>query len=137
MNEDRRWMYIGRKSKHDISSKWVEKTTEFLDYAFARDTGHYGVMCPCSLCDNMRPQIRSKMIEHLVKHGFIPGYTVWLHHGERGQSRSDVLCQSTNNDWGGYNENRIPEMVDDVCNAFEIPLEEEPEPSTQAFFLIC
>jgi hypothetical protein len=62
---------------------------------------------------------------------------VWLHHGERGQSRSDVLRQRTNNDWGGYNENRIPEMVDDVCNAFEIPLEEEPEPSTQAFFLIC
>jgi hypothetical protein len=73
------------------------------------------------------------MIEHLVKNGFRPGYTVWVHHSERGQSRSDVICQRTN-DGGGYNENRIPEMVDDVRHAFDIPLEEEPEPTTQAFF---
>jgi hypothetical protein len=25
-------------------------------------------------------------------------------------------------------------MVDDVCHAFDIPLEEESEPTTQAFF---
>jgi hypothetical protein len=30
--------------------------------------------------------------------------------------------------------NRIPEIVDDVCDAFDIPLEEESEPTTQAFF---
>jgi hypothetical protein len=35
---------------------------------------------------------------------------------------------------GGYCENRILEMVDDVRDAFDIPLEEEPEPTTQAFF---
>jgi hypothetical protein len=73
------------------------------------------------------------MIEHLVKNGFRPGYTVWGHHGECGQSRSDVIRQRTN-DGGGYNENRIPEMVDDVCHAFGIPLEEESEPTTQSFF---
>jgi hypothetical protein len=136
MNEDRGWMYSGRKSKNEITSEWVEKTTEFLDQAFARNTGHFGVMCPCSQCYNRRPQNRSKMIEHLVKNGFRPGYTVWVHHGERGQSRSDVIRQRTDDGGGGggYNENRIPEMVDDVHHAFEIPLEEEPEPSTQAFF---
>jgi hypothetical protein len=129
-------MYSGRKSKNEITSEWVEKTTEFLDQAFARNTGHFGVMCPCSQCYNRRPQNRSKMIEHLVKNGFRPGYTVWVHHGERGQSRSDVIRQRTDDGGGGggYNENRIPEMVDDVHHAFEIPLEEEPEPSTQAFF---
>jgi hypothetical protein len=37
-------------------------------------------------------------------------------------------------DGGSYNENRIPEMVDYVCRAFDIPLEEELEPTTQAFF---
>jgi hypothetical protein len=58
---------------------------------------------------------------------------VWIHHGEHGQSRSDVIHQRID-DGGGYNENRIPEMVDDVCNVFDIPLEEEPEPTTQAFF---
>jgi hypothetical protein len=73
------------------------------------------------------------MIEHLVKNGFWPRYIVWVHHGERGQSRSDVIRQRTD-DGGGYIENRIPEMVDDVRHAFDIPLEEEPEPTTQAFF---
>jgi hypothetical protein len=73
------------------------------------------------------------MIEHLVNNGFRPGYTVWVHHGEHGQSRSNVIRQRIN-DGGGYNENRIPEMVDDVCHAFDIPLEEESEPTTQAFF---
>jgi hypothetical protein len=133
MNEDHGWMYTGHRSKDNISREWIDKTTEFLDHVFARNTGHFGVMCPCNRCYNRRPQIRSKMIEHLVKNGFRPGYTVWVHHGERGQSRSDVICQRTN-DGGGYNENRIPEMVDDVRHAFDIPLEEEPEPTTQAFF---
>jgi hypothetical protein len=59
---------------------------------------------------------------------------VWIHHGEHGQSRSDVIHQRID-DGGGYNENRIPEMVDDVCNVFDIPLEKEPEPTTQAFFI--
>jgi hypothetical protein len=48
MNEDRGWMYTGCKSKDNISREWMDKTTEFLDHAFARNTGHFGVMCPCN-----------------------------------------------------------------------------------------
>jgi hypothetical protein len=54
-------------------------------------------------------------------------------HGERGQSRANVIRQSTD-DGGGYNENWIPEIVVDVRHAFDIPLEEEQEPTTKAFF---
>jgi hypothetical protein len=91
MNEDRGWMYTGCRSKDNISQEWIDKTTDFLDHAFARNIGHFGVMCPCNQCYNRRPQIRSKMVEHLVKNGFQLGYTVWVHHGERGQSRADVI----------------------------------------------
>jgi hypothetical protein len=31
MNEDRRWMYSGRKSKNDITPEWVDKTSDFLE----------------------------------------------------------------------------------------------------------
>jgi hypothetical protein len=75
------------------------------------------------------------MIEHLVNNGFRPGYIVWVHHGERGQSRSDAIHQRTDGG-GGYSDNRILEIVDDVHDAFDIHLEEETEPTTQGF-LIC
>ena len=68
------------------------------------------------------------MVQHSDNNGFQSGYTVWVHHGERGQCRSDVIRQRTD-DGGGYNDNRIPKMVDDVRHAFDIPLEEEPEPT--------
>jgi hypothetical protein len=73
------------------------------------------------------------MVDHLVKNGFRPRYTLWVHHGEHGQNRADVIHQRTD-DAVGYNENRIPKIVDDVCHAFDIPLEEEQEPTTEAFF---
>jgi hypothetical protein len=133
MSEDRRWMYTSYKSATEISHEWIDKTTEFLDRAFARNTGPSGVLCPCNRCYNRRPHIRSKMVQHLVKNGFRPGYTVWVHHGERGQRRADVIRERTD-DGDGYNDNKIPKMVDDVRHAFDIPLEEEPEPTTQAFF---
>jgi hypothetical protein len=47
---------------------------------------------------------------------------VWVHHGEHCQSRLDVIRPRTD-DSGGYNVNRIPEMVDDVRHAFDIPLD--------------
>jgi hypothetical protein len=132
MNEDCGWMYTSRRSKDNISQEWIDKTIDFLDHAFVRNTSHFGVMCPCNRCYNRHPQIRSKMVEHLVKNGFRPRM-LWVHHSECGQHRVDVIRQRTD-DGGGYNENRIPEMVDDVRHAFDIPLEEEPEPTTQAFF---
>jgi hypothetical protein len=70
MNEDRGWMYTGCKSKDNISREWMDKTTEFLDHAFARNTGHFSVVCPCNQRYNRWPQIRLKMIEHLVKIDF-------------------------------------------------------------------
>jgi hypothetical protein len=41
-------MYTGHKSKDNISHGWTSKTPEFLDHAFAGNTGHSGVMCPCN-----------------------------------------------------------------------------------------
>jgi hypothetical protein len=48
MKEDSGLMYTGRKSKDNISRGWIDNTTKFLDHAFARNTDHFGVMCPCN-----------------------------------------------------------------------------------------
>jgi hypothetical protein len=66
ISEDRRWMYTGYKSATEISREWIDKTTEFLDRAFARNTDPSGVLCPCSRCYNRQPHIRSKMVQHLM-----------------------------------------------------------------------
>jgi hypothetical protein len=84
MNEERGWMYTSRRSKDNISLEWIDKTTYFLDHTFTRNTGHYGVMCPCNRCYNRCPQIRLKMVVHLVKNEFRSEYTVWAHLGEHG-----------------------------------------------------
>jgi hypothetical protein len=110
MNEDRHSMYSGCKSKSDITREWVDKTSDFLAQAFARNTSPFGVLCPCNHCYNRKPQTKSKMIEHLVNNGFRPGYTVWVHHGEHGQSRSDVIRQRT--DDGGVVGQNPPTGVD-------------------------
>jgi hypothetical protein len=66
MIEDRRWMHSGRKSKSDITPEWVDKTSDFLEQAFARNTDPFGVMYPCNRCYNRKPRNKSKMIEHLI-----------------------------------------------------------------------
>ena len=131
MAEDRSWMYTGRRAMGDCTQEWMEKSTDFVDRAFARRNGR-GVLCPCSRCSNTRPQMRATMIAHLCKYGFRAGYTVWVYHGESQHSRSDVLREET--DDGGHNESRIEDMLDDVRHAYGPPAEEEPEPATRAFF---
>jgi hypothetical protein len=112
MDEDRSWMYTGRTNRGQYTEEWMDKTTAFVDWAFARDTGSNGVLCPCGRCSNKQPQTRATMIAHLCNHGFRPGYTVWVYHGELIYSKSSVLRQHVN-DEGAYNTGRMNGMIDD------------------------
>lgn len=136
MEEDRSWMYNGRRKRNQVSADWILKTTDFLDRAFSRDTSGDGVMCPCNYCNNTRPQTRDTMRKHLFKHGFRPEYTVWVYHGESDSdpTRDDVLRQRTFDEDGDAEVHRMDDMVDDVRDAHISVEEEEPEPIARAFY---
>lgn len=112
------------------SQEWMQKTTDSVDRAFARSTRRGGVLCPSCRCSNTWLQMRATMIAHLCKYRFRPCYTVWVYHGESQNNRSDM--QHT--DDGSHNETRIEDMLDDVCDTYVPPVEEEPEPATRIFF---
>ncbi|XBH92237.1 hypothetical protein VPH35_083407 [Triticum aestivum] len=87
MAEDRNWMYTGRQSRDSITPEWVEKTTEFVERAFRGvppERLGVGMLCPCARCRNRnrRPRTKYAMQLDLGRNGFMPGYTVWVHHGE-------------------------------------------------------
>jgi hypothetical protein len=48
MNEDVLGCTLVVEAKIIFPREWIDKTTEFLDHAFAKGTGHSGVMCPCN-----------------------------------------------------------------------------------------
>jgi hypothetical protein len=57
-------MYTRRRKRGEYTQEWMDKTTDFVIWAFARNTGSTGVLCPCGCCSNKRPQIRGTMIGH-------------------------------------------------------------------------
>ena len=132
MANDRSWMYTGRRNRDEISEEWMQKTTEFVDQAFARESQDH-VLCPCNYCGNSRPQMRQTMVSHLCKHGFCPDYDVWVYHGETGQVREDVVRQRIE-EMSDHEAGRLDDMIDDVRDAYVSVGDEEPEPTAQAFY---
>jgi hypothetical protein len=82
MEEDRRWMYEGWKKRGALSSEWVAKADAFLDHAFAQSETRTDVRCPCSKCRNIYFLDKRTMLIDICKNGYMPGYEVWVHHGE-------------------------------------------------------
>jgi hypothetical protein len=90
--DDRQWMYTGWRSQSDYTTEWMNKTHAFLNSAFGKATkGHCLVLCPCSKCGNRRTVNKVEMGKHLVKNGFTPDYTRWVHHGEAHRMREEVV----------------------------------------------
>jgi hypothetical protein len=102
-------MKVGRK-KCALSSEWVLKTDAFLDHVFARSETRTDVRCPCSKCRNIYFPDRRTMSIDLCKNGYMPGYEVWVHHGEDPPLRTVSEVQS--HEEGDYD--RMEEMLDDV-----------------------
>jgi hypothetical protein len=77
-------MYAGRPSRRRITPEWAEKATEFVERAFRRAPPGRDVPCPCARCRcrNRLPRSKFDMQIHLGREGFMPDYTVWVHHGE-------------------------------------------------------
>ena len=128
--EDRSWMYEGWNDNGCHSHEWVQKTNAFLDHAFSLvlDSQKFGVLCPCSDCDNRVRRRRPIMSLHLCKRGFTPGYTIWTEHGEK--PFSEPTLENANDTVDG-----LDEMLADIGDAMHtVSAEDEPPADAKAFY---
>jgi hypothetical protein len=110
--EDHQWMYMGQRSQSDFSNEWMNKTDAFLKRAFGKAAKHpVLVLCPCSKCNNTRMQNKDTMGKHLLRNGFTPHYTRWVHHGEAHRMREEVVRPRVE----AYDDDvEVADMLDDV-----------------------
>ena len=92
MSTDRGWMYKKNDRQGYLRVDYIVAMDSFLDYAYAkegivekkptRDGIVLRIRCPCRKCQNLRYKERDDVRLHLMKHGFMPDYTIWWAHGE-------------------------------------------------------
>jgi hypothetical protein len=60
--------------------KFIEATEKHVStLTYNKDT----IICPCKDCKNLMAFTDVGTIkQHLIMRGFVPNYTVWIHHGE-------------------------------------------------------
>jgi hypothetical protein len=86
------------------------------------------VRCPCSQCQNSRFLEDKKIIAlHLCKNGFMPGYELWIFHGESG---TRVIAEDEH-DCDMWDIDRMDEMLE----AIEVEvIEDLPTMEVETFF---
>jgi hypothetical protein len=112
-------MKVGRK-RGALSSEWVAKTDTFLNHAFAQSETGTNVRCPCSKCQNIYLLDRRTMSIDLCQNSYMPGYEVWVHHGEDPPPR--IVSKVQSHEEGDYD--RMEEMLDDVRHEL-LPVDSE------------
>ena len=118
----------------EYTDEWFRKTEAFLNKAFGKaSSSHLLEPCPCSKCANRRRINRVDMGKHLVKNGYMPGYTRWIYHGEDHHTREEVVrprVEAFDDDAG------VPDLLDDVHQALGVDEreKEEMEAATKAFY---
>jgi hypothetical protein len=68
---------------------------------------------------------------HLCKFGFMPGYDVWMHHGETIHQRAASVAEDEDDRSG---DDRMDEMLDAIRLGLETNCEDPPTLEVQKFF---
>jgi hypothetical protein len=68
---------------------------------------------------------------HLCKFAFMPGYDVWMHHGETIHQRPTFVIEDEDDRSG---DNRMDETLDAIWPELETNREDPPTPEMQKFF---
>jgi hypothetical protein len=130
MAEDRGWMYGGWKESGAHTRECMNKTHEFIDRAFLLPTNR-GVKCPHSRCRNTLCEDKMTLTLHLCKFGFMPGYEVWMHHGELVRQRTAPVAKEEEDRRG---DDRMDEMLDAIRSELETNFEDPPTAEVLKFF---
>jgi hypothetical protein len=123
-------MYGGWKKSGAHTTEWMKKTQDFIDHAFSGRLDE-GVKCPCSRCTNALCEDKRTLTMHLCKFGFMPGYDVWMHHGETIHQRTTSVVEDEDDRSG---DDRMEEMLDAIWLEVETNCEDPPTPEVQKFF---
>ncbi|XP_020961156.1 uncharacterized protein LOC110263733 [Arachis ipaensis] len=75
---DKTWILKPRDSV-----EYRQRFNKFLDLEFANASSNGMIKCPYPQCGFQYMQIREDAYDHLLIRPFPPGYTMWLHHGEK------------------------------------------------------
>jgi hypothetical protein len=124
------WMYSGWKKSGAHTTKLMNKTRDFIDRAFSGRLDE-GVKCPCSSCINDLCEDKRTLTIHLCKFGFMPGYDVWMHHGETIHQKTTYVVEDEDDRSG---DDRMYKMLDAIWPELETNHEDPPTPEVQKFF---
>jgi hypothetical protein len=127
MGDDRKWIYDGWRKNGAHSREWVDKTNKFIEHAFSLSNTEI-VRCPCNKCQNGLSHDKKKASIHICRFGYMPGYEVWVHHGEEVHENKPVAEDVV------IDEHRMDEMLNAICPEFEADCEDPPTLEVQKFF---
>jgi hypothetical protein len=123
-------MYGGWKKSGAHTTKWMNKTQEFIDRAFSGRLD-VGMKCPCSRCRNALCEDKRTLTMHLCKFGFMSGYDVWRHHSETIHQRTASMAEDEDD---RSDDDKMDEMLDAIRSELETNREDPPIPEVQKFF---
>jgi hypothetical protein len=129
-DQGRGWTYDSWKKSGAHTTECTNKTQDFIDHAFSGWLDE-GVKCPCSRCRNALCEDKRTLIMHLCKFGFMPGYDVWMHHGETIHQRTASVVEDKDDRSG---DDRLDEMLDAIWLDLETNHENPPTPEVEKFF---
>ncbi|GLT27372.1 hypothetical protein SLA2020_023770 [Shorea laevis] len=80
MERDRSWMYHRCDENGYWNNQFNSKVEIFLDFAFSQADSVFCtksmIRCPCSKCWNREWHHRGKVRSHLIRNGFVDGYSI-------------------------------------------------------------
>jgi hypothetical protein len=129
-DQGRGWMYDGWKKSGAHTTKWMNKTQDFIDRAFSGRLDE-GVKCPCSRCRNALCEDKRTLTMYLCKYGFMSSYDMWTHHGETIHQRTTSVVEDEDDRSG---DDRMDKMSDAIRPELETNCEDPPTPEVQKFF---
>jgi hypothetical protein len=117
IGDDRKWMYDGWRKNGAHSREWVDKTNKFIEHAFSlSNTGI--VRCPCNKSRNGLSHNKKIVSIHICRFGYMPGFEVWVHHGEEVPENKPVAEDDVTDEDG------MDEMLKTICPEFEADFED-------------
>jgi hypothetical protein len=117
-------MYDSWKNNGAHSRELVDKTNKFIKHAFSLSKSGIA-RCLCSKCQNGLSHDKQKVSIHICRFGYMPGYEVWVHHGEEVPENEPVAEDDVTD------EDRMDEMLNAICPEFEANFEDPPTPEVQ------
>ena len=111
---DKSWMTL----KHRLGERYREGAKSFVDRAMAKVSQNGTIQCPCNKCCNRYWHIDHVVMYHLVRHGIMESYKIWVHHGESilqhqiDESEDDTDVEIGDNE---DEDDDFPELVEDYC----------------------